>query len=802
MCSELFATDNIIKKMYIKMEKKFLDVLIGSFFNGTVIHYELEVFYLSVFKLDMMQPNDHGLVQISAPKVTDDDLIVDVFIPTKPFVNVSEEQRKVGIVTYHTADLFIHDPKTALKSKVIRVETVGHEIKHLSDLLVIKFTMNRKETILTENQTLSCLFYNVDAAVGQEWNDMGSFTNLEHYNSSNTVTCSYSHMTPFAVLLKVKQRHFHPNPCVSECSPFPPQYQLSVDRIGSHLVSGRAKKHFIDQVIKIDFQGTNKTYEYENFKVTVVNMNLMSPMEDNRVKISAPQLSDDDPPTDIFILYEPFRNVSIMQYNVGVVTYSSTQQFVVSSTSTFKKIYSYVSFSMFLQNDFNTVLKSTVIQITYSGCEIKNLSSQLVINFPVNSSDITPVNYNLSCQFYNETDNRTENILFYNSTELKIEEKLTSLLCTWEGSECYVECGPFNLTTTFMGGDLVLVHPITGQNESQLVFSMGETVPNYHLSLEVFVPIEPFQSVPEKQKKVAVVTYSSARHFMRNYTLSCQFYDEKENKWDDMGSSTKLENLNGSSIVSCSYNHMTPFAVLLAKLKTDYGHIIHIPPEALKRSIGINDSSVSLVVSVLSKNIFQAPSVQRSVHEKVLGVWLGKEDLQNLSQPVQMKFVNTSQNSGSVQDAKDVRHLEYITYIGSSLSVIFTAIIVMLFLIQRKKKTEQSIIIHVQLSGSLFLLHLFFLTSTLGSGTEKKPLCQCLGLILHWALLASFTWTAIEGFHLYLLLVRVFNIYIRRYLLKLSFVGWGAPIIVVMICGLAGDYGKYRLSEHNNETNL
>ncbi|KAI5608593.1 adhesion G protein-coupled receptor G3-like, partial [Silurus asotus] len=158
---------------------------------------------------------------------------------------------------------------------------------------------------------------------------------------------------------------------------------------------------------------------------------------------------------------------------------------------------------------------------------------------------------------------------------------------------------------------------------------------------------------------------------------------------------------------------------------------------------------------------------------------------------------------GSVQDAKDVRRLEYITYIGSSFSVLFTAIIIIMFLFQKKRKSEHSVVIHVQLSGSLFLLHLFFLASTLWSGAEKKTVCQCLGLILHFTLLATFTWTAIEGFHLYLLLVQVFNIYIRRYLLKLCLVGWGAPIITVVICGLAGGYGKYSLTEsNNNETNL
>ncbi|KAF4082919.1 hypothetical protein AMELA_G00134120 [Ameiurus melas] len=286
-----------------------------------------------------------------------------------------------------------------------------------------------------------------------------------------------------------------------------------------------------------------------------------------------------------------------------------------------------------------------------------------------------------------------------------------------------------------------------------------------------------------------------------------------------------------------------------AKMKTEHGHVIDIPPEAIMKSGWTDNISVPLIVSVLDSSIFKGASVRGSVHGNVLGVWLGSNDLHNLSQPVTMQFVNTTPtmngkcvfwkqsnnrgdwssdgcntsrnntdffcscnhlsffavliNPGSVQDAEDVRRLEYITYIGSSFSVLFTAIIMMMFLIQRKRKSEHSVVIHVQLSGSLFLLHLFFLASTLGSGAGNKLVCRCLGLILHWALLATFTWTTIEGFHLYLLLVRVFNIYIRRYLLKLSLVGWGVPIITVVICGLTGEYGNYSLTESdNNETNL
>lgn len=83
----------------------------------------------------------------------------------------------------------------------------------------------------------------------------------------------------------------------------------------------------------------------------------------------------------------------------------------------------------------------------------------------------------------------------------------------------------------------------------------------------------------------------------------------------------------------------------------------------------------------------------------------------------------------------------------------------------------------MQLTVAMFCLHLTFLLSSLLAQLlkekEDSSSCLVLGLVLHWSLLATLTWSALEGFHLYLLLIRVFNIYVRRYLLKLSLIGWG-----------------------------
>ncbi|XP_076879806.1 adhesion G-protein coupled receptor G5 [Brachyhypopomus gauderio] len=288
---------------------------------------------------------------------------------------------------------------------------------------------------------------------------------------------------------------------------------------------------------------------------------------------------------------------------------------------------------------------------------------------------------------------------------------------------------------------------------------------------------------------------------------------------------------------------MTVNSSFAARVDTQYGHVIRIPSEALLRSItmqpDINSYDVNVKVFVLNASLFEVSAASAHENEviknhKVLGVWLGEKSVQNLSHPVTMAFASSNQsengrcvywkgnwstegcnttrnsthfvcscnhlsffavliNPGIVIDPEDVRRLQYITYIGSSFSVVFTVIIIVLFLIPRKWKREHSVIIHTELAGSLLLLHLFFLASALFSGTETVA-CRFLGVMLHWALLAAFTWMAIEGFHLYLLLVRVFNIYIRRYLLKLSLVGWGIPSIVVMVSGVFGKYGRYTIA--------
>ncbi|KAM9408682.1 adhesion G-protein coupled receptor G1 [Pholidichthys leucotaenia] len=125
--------------------------------------------------------------------------------------------------------------------------------------------------------------------------------------------------------------------------------------------------------------------------------------------------------------------------------------------------------------------------------------------------------------------------------------------------------------------------------------------------------------------------------------------------------------------------------------------------------------------------------------------------------------------------------LRYISLIGCSLSLFALVITVVLFFANRKIREDVSMKVHINLVVALILLNLHFLPNQKIAELSIPELCYYMALALHYSLLATFTWMALEGFHLYLLLVKVFNIYIRRYLLKLSVVGWGVPAIIVSL---------------------
>nr|XP_003466433.1 adhesion G-protein coupled receptor G2 isoform X1 [Cavia porcellus] len=142
--------------------------------------------------------------------------------------------------------------------------------------------------------------------------------------------------------------------------------------------------------------------------------------------------------------------------------------------------------------------------------------------------------------------------------------------------------------------------------------------------------------------------------------------------------------------------------------------------------------------------------------------------------------------------------LTFITYIGCGLSSIFLSVTLVTYIAFEKIRRDYPSKILIQLCAALLLLNLAFLLDSWIALYNTRGLCISVAAFLHYFLLVSFTWMGLEAFHMYLALVKVFNTYIRRYILKFCIVGWGVPAVVVTIVlsispnnyGL-GSYGRF-----------
>ncbi|KAE8279681.1 Adhesion G-protein coupled receptor G2 [Larimichthys crocea] len=151
-----------------------------------------------------------------------------------------------------------------------------------------------------------------------------------------------------------------------------------------------------------------------------------------------------------------------------------------------------------------------------------------------------------------------------------------------------------------------------------------------------------------------------------------------------------------------------------------------------------------------------------------------------------------------LQDRQQVQILTFITYIGCGLSAVFLAVTLLTYLSFEKLLRDIPAKILVQLCISLLLLNLLFLLDGWLAIYPATGLCISTAFFLHYFLLTSFTWAGLEALHMYLSVIRVFTPYLSRYMLKFSLMGWGIPLIVVIVVisvdkdnyGLV-TYGKY-----------
>ncbi|XP_056318948.1 adhesion G-protein coupled receptor G2 [Danio aesculapii] len=309
-----------------------------------------------------------------------------------------------------------------------------------------------------------------------------------------------------------------------------------------------------------------------------------------------------------------------------------------------------------------------------------------------------------------------------------------------------------NKSRTYSFKDLELTVVMMNQTRKPAQVSTPN-VPGQTKMIKTWIPAEPFQNVSQDQMKVGLVTYMSDQQFNQNNVsimskiIRIEVYGRDiVNLTDPLKIHFPVNNYTNQSnlqyVYSCQYFDETGNDTW----KTDGCNTTQLSHDTVECSCDHMTPFAVLLVEVGNNNI----------------------------------------------DASQWEILSYISYVGCSLSTLFSASAILSFIFNKNTRAEVSSSIHVSLSAALFLLNSSFMLSEWVATLSMNGLCVFIAVTIHYSLLSSFTWMAIEAMHLYLLLARVFNIYIKYYMVKLSLIGWGVPAAVVgSLLSLQSHYSFY-----------
>ncbi|XP_009873767.1 PREDICTED: probable G-protein coupled receptor 112, partial [Apaloderma vittatum] len=150
------------------------------------------------------------------------------------------------------------------------------------------------------------------------------------------------------------------------------------------------------------------------------------------------------------------------------------------------------------------------------------------------------------------------------------------------------------------------------------------------------------------------------------------------------------------------------------------------------------------------------------------------------------------------------RILTLISYAGCGASSLFLGITLVTYLALEKLRRDNPSKILLNLCAALLMLNMVFLADSWLSSFDQPGLCITVAALLHYFLLAAFTWMCLESVHFYLTLVKVFNVYVPKYILKCCIAGWGMPAVVITLVLIINKdfYGNGSRSEGNPFSNF
>ncbi|XP_051264813.1 adhesion G-protein coupled receptor G2 isoform X2 [Dicentrarchus labrax] len=149
--------------------------------------------------------------------------------------------------------------------------------------------------------------------------------------------------------------------------------------------------------------------------------------------------------------------------------------------------------------------------------------------------------------------------------------------------------------------------------------------------------------------------------------------------------------------------------------------------------------------------------------------------------------------------SSDLNRLTIITQVGCGLSMFFLGTVLFMHCLMRKTKASKATRILINLVLAMFLLNFSFLVNNPVAKLKSSVGCKIMAALMHYFMLATFTWFAAQAFHLCLQLYMGGKIGIRRYILKVSITSWVLPSIVGIILLIIGKYGEQVIETNDSE---
>ncbi|XP_034384264.1 adhesion G protein-coupled receptor E3-like isoform X2 [Cyclopterus lumpus] len=245
-------------------------------------------------------------------------------------------------------------------------------------------------------------------------------------------------------------------------------------------------------------------------------------------------------------------------------------------------------------------------------------------------------------------------------------------------------------------------------------------------------------------------------------------------------------------------------------IQTQYSKIVTLPKEAFEKAASLKDDMPFVAILQFNNLISESNPSCRS--------WNGEGSRPKWTEDGCQTQINNDTitcacshltffaillaPANQTISASQLKYLTIITQVGCGLSMFFLCIVLFMHFLLRRTTASTATLILIHLVSSMFLLDLTFLINNFVAKLKNSWGCKIEAALMHYFMLTTFTWFAVQAFNLGLNLYRGGQIGIRHYLLKVSITSWVLPIVVGIILFSLGTYGEQVISTNDTEYNV